>query len=65
MKNLRGVLGGLLIVVIFQFTLVSCADNSEIIKNQNDNVQIENQKFGLIPPGQTGDNDDDDEEIGN
>jgi hypothetical protein len=42
MKNLRGVLGGLLIVVIFQFTLVSCVDNSEIIKN--DNVQI--QKSG-------------------
>ena len=41
MKNLRGVLGGLLIVVIFQFTLVSCTDTSEIIKNQNDNIQIE------------------------
>ncbi len=41
MKNLRGVLGGLLIFVIFQLTLVSCTDSSEIIKN--DGFQIEKQ----------------------
>ena len=45
MKNLRGVLGGLLIAVIFQFTFVSCTqDNSEIIKNQDDKIEL--QKSG-------------------
>jgi hypothetical protein len=44
MKNLRGVLGGLLIVVIFQFTLVSCVDNSEIIKNDNATTKIDKEE---------------------
>ena len=42
MKNLRGVLGGLLIAVIFQFAFVSCTeDNSEIIKNDNTTSKID------------------------
>ena len=41
MKNLRGILGALLIIFLFQFVLVSCSDNSKIIKSQDDKVQFE------------------------
>ena len=63
MKNLRGVLGALLIVFVFQFTFISCSDDNDIIKSKNEQVKEDNF-YKLIPPGQTGDNDDDDEETG-
>jgi hypothetical protein len=63
MKNLRGVLGGLLIVVIFQFTLVSCTDNSEIIKSQ-DVEQIQREVKMVVPTHQGGGDTTDDEEDG-
>jgi len=59
MKNLRGVLGGLLIVVVFQFTLVSCVDNSEIIKNENSE-----QIHSKVTPSHGGGGDYDDEDDG-
>ena len=47
MKNLRGVLGGLLIIFLFQFTFVSCTDdNSEIIKSQDDKVEFQKTGHG-------------------
>ncbi len=61
MKNLRGVLGGLLIVVIFQFTLISCTDNSEIIKSQNENAE---QIHSKVTPSHGGGGDYDDEDDG-
>ncbi|MCF6347022.1 MAG: hypothetical protein L3J20_01820 [Flavobacteriaceae bacterium] len=64
MKNLWGVLKGLLIVVIFQLTLVSCTeDNSEIIKSQDDKTQLE-QDYQKTDPINGGGRDDDDEEGG-
>ncbi len=60
MKNLRGVLGELLIVVIFQFTLVSCTDNSDIIKSQ-DVEQIQRDAKMVVPPHVGGDKDDEDD----
>ncbi len=44
MKKLRVVLTGLILLFGIQFTLVSCEDNSEIIKNQDDKIQF--QKSG-------------------
>jgi len=60
MKNLWGVLKGLLIVVIFQLTLISCTD-SEIIKSQGDETQLE-QDYQKTNPANGGGKDDDDEE---
>jgi hypothetical protein len=61
MRNLWGVLKGLLIVVIFQLTLASCTDDSEIIKSQNDKTQLE-QDYQKTEPVNGGGKDDDDEE---
>ncbi len=61
MKKLRVVLTGLILLFAMQFTLVSCEDNSEIIKSEDG--KIEYQKTGH---GEVGDPpyDDDDEEQG-
>ena len=52
MKNLRGVLGGLLIFVVFQLTLVSCTDSNEIIKSQDESTEIQKAGHGEVgdPP---------------
>ncbi|HHC78490.1 MAG TPA: hypothetical protein ENK46_01315 [Flavobacteriia bacterium] len=62
MKNLRGVLGGLLIFVIFQLTLVSCTDSNEIIKSQD--VEQIQRETKMVVPGNQGDEDVDDDEQG-
>jgi len=41
MKKLRVVLVGVILLFGLQFTLVSCEDNSEIIKSQDDKIEIE------------------------
>jgi len=51
------------VLIMLQFITIGCTDNGEII--QDDKIQIETQKNSFIPPGETGDNDDDDEEDGN
>ncbi len=41
MKKLRVVLVGLILLFVIQFTLVSCEDNSEIIKSQDDKIEFQ------------------------
>ncbi|MCF6349280.1 MAG: hypothetical protein L3J20_13465 [Flavobacteriaceae bacterium] len=60
MRKLQTVLVGLIVLFALQFTLVSCEDNGEIIKSQDEQIEI--QKTGQ---GEVGDPvDDDDEEPG-
>ena len=44
MKKLRVVLTGLILLIGMQFSMVSCDDNSEIVKSQDDKIEL--QKSG-------------------
>ncbi len=60
MRDLRRMLMGVLIMVMFQSSLVSCTDNGEIIKSKDDKVETQKTGHGEVgdPPY------DDDEEHG-
>jgi len=62
MKKLQVVLTGIILLFLMQFTLISCEDNSEIIKNQNIE-QIQTQTKAIVP-GHVGEDDDDEYEEG-
>ena len=60
MKNTGRFLGIILVIFALQFTVVSCTSDNEIIKNQDDKIQLEKTGHGQAgnPPV------DDDEEWG-
>ena len=41
MKKLQVVLTGLIVLVGIQFTMVSCEDTGEIIKSQDDKIELQ------------------------
>ena len=63
MKNFLKTVAMVIVFFALQTTMVSCADDSNIIKDEQNVEQIQNESR-TIAPGNVGEGDDDDEETG-